>query len=315
MQAEVSPELLERLERIDGVELTRGEPLARYNTFRIGGPAEVLVRVGSLPALERLVAAVRGGGLPLQVLGLGSNVLVPDEGLAGVVVRLAGELAEVRYEEERVRAGAAVTLGELARRTAGQGLLGLESLAGFPSSVGGAVVMNAGCYGTEIADVLVSATVVDGTGRSTTVGVDELGAGYRTTRLQGSNLVVADALFRLRPGDAVAALARIREIQHRRRASLPYGHPNAGSVFRNPPGDYAGRLIDECGLKGRRSGGAQISPKHGNVIVNLGGASADDVLDLMRRARGAVLERFGVELEPEVVLTGGLGERWRQDVR
>lgn len=288
------------------------EPLARYTTFRIGGPAELLIEVPTQRALQAVLRSVRSAGAPLHVLGLGSNVLLPDAGLAGVVVRLGGELKRVRVRGDLVSAGGALALPQLARRMTGQGLLGLEALSGFPSTVGGGVCMNAGCYGTEIKDVLVSASLVERDGSARRVLVADLGASYRSTILQQSGAVVARAVFRLRQGDGVVALARIDELNKKRWAALPSGQPNAGSIFKNPEGDFAGRLIEACGLKGAVSGGAQISPKHANVIVNTGGAKATDVLDLMLRARRAVAARFGIELRPEIVLAGELGEEWRQ---
>jgi UDP-N-acetylmuramate dehydrogenase len=193
-----------------------------------------------------------------------------------------------------------------------RGLLGLEALSGFPSTVGGAVCMNAGCYGAEIKDVLVGASVVERDGTPRRLRTVDLEPGYRSTRLQQTGAVVTRALLRLRRGDPAAALRIIDEIGERRRASLPSGLPNAGSIFRNPPGDYAGRLIEACGLKGATAGGAQISPQHANVIVNRGGARARDVLELMLRARRAVDERCGVRLDPEIVLCGPLAQEWRR---
>jgi UDP-N-acetylmuramate dehydrogenase len=307
---------LEGLQReiatIDGVALFPGAPLSPRTTFRIGGPAELLVEVGREVALSAVLSAVRAVGVPCFVLGLGSNLLVPDEGLSGVLLRLTGDLAKVRFEGTRVLAGGGVALPRLARRTVSQGLAGLEALAGFPSTVGGAVVMNAGSYGAEICDVLEGVRVVSPQGEARELETGALAASYRTTRLQGSGEIVSLARFRLHPGDAVAGLARIQELNRRRWSSLPSGHPNAGSIFRNPPGDAAGRLIDACGLKGRRSGKAEISPRHANVIVNLGSATARDVLALMLEARRAVEERFGIELEPEIVLAGGLRAAWAE---
>jgi UDP-N-acetylmuramate dehydrogenase len=190
--------------------------------------------------------------------------------------------------------------------------VGLEALTGFPSTVGGGVYMNAGCYGTEIKDLLVAATVVDRAGAVRRLSTAELRAGYRSTALQDTGTVVTRAVLRLRRGDPAQALARIEELNAKRRASLPSGHPNAGSIFKNPPGDYAGRLIEACGLKGKTAGGAQVSPHHANVIVNLGAARADDVLALMAEARREVARRFGVALEPEVVLLGSLRRRWHE---
>ncbi len=309
-QAAVSA-LLGRLRKVRGLVLKPAEPLARHTTFKIGGPAELLAEVGTERALASLLAAVGEEGVPFHLLGLGSNLLVPDAGLPGAVARLGKGFKRVRFGSASVTAGGALALPTLARQTARRGLSGLEPLCGFPSTVGGAVWMNAGCYGTEIKDVLLSAWLVDRDGTRRRIGVGELGAGYRSTALQGTGAIVTRASFRLRPADAMACTARIEELNAKRWASLPYGVGNAGSIFKNPPGDFAGRLIEACGLKGRERGGAAISPKHANVIVNLGGATAEDVLGLMLEARRAVRERFGVELTPEVILAGELGERWR----
>ena len=285
-------------------------PLARMTTLRIGGPADLFVRVDTEDSLVAVMEAVDASGTPLHVHGHGSNVMFPDGGIRGVVCRLRGELKDVDIEDRSVRAGAGATLARLARDTARQGLLGLEALAGFPSTVGGAVVMNAGCYGVEMRDVLTRVRVVrPGLGLAT-LAVDQLDCAYRTTNLQGTGAVVTSAEFELRHGDGATALARIDELNRRRWQSLPSGKPNAGSVFRNPDGDYAGRLIEACGLKGLRSGGAEISERHANVIVNRGDARAAHVLDLMVTAHRAVRERFGVELSPEVVLAGDLSEEF-----
>ncbi len=306
----LNAELLRRLRATPGLEVKPGEPLARYTTFRIGGPAGLLVAAASERALRRLLAAL--GGVPCQLLGLGSNVLIPDEGLPGVVLRLVGGFRRVRIDGTAVEAGGAVPLARLARQTAGESLAGLEALSGFPSTVGGAVYMNAGSYGTEIRDVLEWATVVELDGRRRRLTSAELEPSYRRTVLQGTGAIVTRARFGLSAGDRAASLARIEELNRRRWSSLPTGRPNAGSIFRNPEGDHAGRLIEQCGLKGRRHGGARISPKHANVIVNERRAAAADVLELMLVARRAVEQRFGVELEPELVLTGSLAECWRR---
>jgi UDP-N-acetylmuramate dehydrogenase len=303
--------LLRELEAVDGLKLTPEAPLAPLNTFRIGGPAALLAEVSSQQALSRLLAVIAEAEVPSVLLGLGSNLLVADEGIRGVVVRLKGEFEEVSFDGTSVRAGGGVALSRLVRKTLARGLVGLEALAGFPSTVGGAVVMNAGCYGTEIKDSLVWTDVAERDGECHRLAVEELGAAYRTTVLQRRGSVVIGALFRLRRGDTAAAEKRMKELNRRRWASLPSGRPMVGSIFRNPPGEVAGRLIDRCGLKERRCGDAQISPEHANVIVNLGAARARDVLELMKLAYSRVLDRFGVRLEPEVVLTGGLREEWQ----
>lgn len=296
---------------IPGLAVRPGQALARLSTLRIGGPAELLVEVGSERALVALLREVAHRQVPFQLLGLGSNVLVPDSGLPGIVARLGGELKRVRIRGRRLSAGAGAPLAVAARKAAAAGLAGLEALSGFPSTVGGAVFMNAGCYGTEIKDVLHSARLVELDGRRHRIAVGELGAAYRSTALKASGAIVTRALFELQPGDPKALLARIDELNTRRWAALPSGQPNAGSIFRNPTGDSAGRLLDAAGLKGTSVGGALVSPKHANVIVNSGGATAEDVVALMRIMRARTAERFAVVLEPEIVLLGDLAERFR----
>ncbi len=299
-----------RLARTAGIEVRERVPLASVTTLRIGGPADLFVRVDSEAALGQVMTVSLECGVPLHLHGHGSNVLFPDAGIRGIVCRLRGELEIVEVTGETVRAGAGVTLARLARDTAKQGLLGLEALSGFPSTVGGAVVMNAGCYGTEIRDVLTEVRVAWPGRPVEAVPVAGLDPGYRTTNLQGTDAVVTGAKFRLRLGDGAAALERIVQLNRRRWQSLPSGKPNAGSVFRNPKDDFAGRLIEACGLKGLRLGGAEISGRHANVIVNRRQARAADVLGLMVAVHRAIRDRFGVELQPEIVLAGGLAEEF-----
>ncbi|MEO8276601.1 MAG: UDP-N-acetylmuramate dehydrogenase [Thermoanaerobaculia bacterium] len=299
-----------RLKALPGLSVKPGHSLSRLSTLRIGGPATLFVEVSSeraLVGLLRLLRETAGSGTPFQLLGLGSNVLLPDEGLPGVVARLSGDLKRVRIRGRRVSAGAAAPLAVVARKAAAAGLSGLEALSGFPSTVGGAVFMNAGCYGSEIKDVLLSARLVELDGSRHRIDVTALGATYRSTALKATRSIVTRALFELVPGDFPALLARIDELNAKRWAALPSGQPNAGSIFKNPPGDHAGRLLDAAGMKGVAVGGAQVSPKHANVIVNTGGATAADVIALMRRMRDEVSARFAVTLQPEIVLLGGLG--------
>lgn len=303
--------LLARLAGVSGLGVRRDEPLARHSTFRIGGPAELFLEVSSEAALAGLIGAARATSVPVHLLGLGSNVLFPDRGLDGVVARLGGELKRVRIRGRRVSAGAGAALAQVARRAAKAGLAGLEALSGFPSTVGGAVWMNAGCYGTEVKDVLASVRVVERDGSRRRLATAELEPAYRWTNLKVTGAIVTRALFELAPGDPVALLARMEELNAKRWAALPSGQPNVGSIFKNPPGDFAGRLLDVAGLKGTRVGGAQVSAKHANVIVNAGGATAEDVVALMREMRDRAAHSSGVRLEPEVVLVGDLAERFR----
>ncbi len=299
------------LAEIPGLVVKPGQALARLATLRIGGPAERFVEVTSERALVGLLTGLARLDLPFQLLGLGSNVLAPDAGLPGIVARLGGGLKRIRIRGLRVSAGAGAPLSLVARKASAAGLAGLEALSGFPSTVGGAVFMNAGCYGTEIKDVLRSARLVELSGRRRRIEVADLAAGYRSTCLESTGAIVTRALFELRPGEPAALQARIDELNTRRWASLPSGQANAGSIFKNPPGESAGRLLDAAGLKGTSVGGALVSPKHANVIVNTGGATAEDVIQLMRTMRDRVGESAGIRLEPEIVLLGDLGERFR----
>jgi UDP-N-acetylmuramate dehydrogenase len=288
------------------------EPLERHTTLRIGGPAEFWAEVSSEAQLRLLLHWARSRSLPVTVFGLGSNVLVPDEGLPGLVLRLVGSLARIRVHGRFVQAGAGAVLAQVARSAVRRGLSGLEALAGFPSSVGGAVFMNAGCYGSEISQVLRRVRLMDPVGRTRHVPAAELEPGYRRTNLSHRGELVTRVLFELSPGNRNALEDKMRALNARRRGSLPSGFPNAGSVFKNPPGDFAGRLIEACGLKGLRIGGGEISERHANVFVNRGGARAEEILELMVRARASVWERFGIELEPEIQLLGNLRARFER---
>lgn len=283
-----------------------GVPLGRFTTWRIGGPARFLCRARTEAGLAAVLAAASAEGLPLAILGMGSNVLVADDGFPGCVLRLEGEFLRVAVEGERVTAGGGAPLGGVCAAAARAGLSGLEAISGIPSSIGGAVRINAGAYGGEIFDVLESVRLVSRRGERRSVPAAELSHGYRTSGLIETKEIVSEAVLRLSRAPREAIGAKTRMVAEKRRGALP-SEPNAGSVFRNPEGDFAGRLVEACGLKGERRGDAVISPRHANVIVNTGTARADDVLFLMRRMRDAVREKFGVTLLPEVEL---LGLKW-----
>ncbi len=281
------------------LRLRPDEPLAPRTTWRIGGPARFFAEVEDVPALAALLRWARAEGLPAIPLGKGSNVLVPDEGLEAVVFVLAGDLVAVSVEAPRVQAGGGASLMALAVTARNASLSGTEGLSGIPSSVGGAVRINAGAYGTEIFDLLEEVTLVTRAGEARIVPAGTISHGYRWSALADGDDVVAGATLRLRPAAREEIDARLAEVREKRKRALPT-EPNAGSVFRNPPGDHAGRLLEACGLKGLRAGGAEVSGRHANVIVNAGGATAGDVRLLMSRMREAVRDRFGVELVPEV---------------
>jgi UDP-N-acetylmuramate dehydrogenase len=287
-------------------EVRPEEALSHHTTWRIGGPARWFCRVRTEEGLSRVLSAVAREGWPLALLGMGSNILVADEGFPGVVLRLEGDFLKVEIDGERLTAGGGAGLGGVCAAAARAGLSGIEAISGIPSSIGGAVRINAGAYGGEIFDVLESVRLVSRRGERREARASEIPHGYRWTALCDSGEIVARARLRLRPTPPEAIEEKTRAVAEKRRGALP-AEPNAGSVFKNPPGDYAGRLIEACGLKGTREGGAVISERHANVIVNRGGARAADVLALMRRMRDGVRERFGITLSPEVEM---LGVKW-----
>jgi UDP-N-acetylmuramate dehydrogenase len=288
---------------VPGLAVRENAPLAGRTTLRIGGPARFFAEAWTADALASLLRFARAEGLPVLPLGKGSNILVPDEGFPGVAFVLAGDFLRIAIDGEDVRAGGGASLMALAVETKRAGLSGFENLSGIPSSIGGAIRINAGSYGSEIFDVLVDVELVSRAGERRVVPASEIAHGYRWTELVDRDDVIAGGSFRLTRKPAEEIDARFREVTEKRKGALPK-QPNAGSIFKNPKGDFAGRLLEACGMKGRRIGNAQVSEVHANVIVNLGDARAADVLALMREMRGAVRDRFGVTLEPEVELLG-----------
>jgi UDP-N-acetylmuramate dehydrogenase len=303
------------------------ESLARYTAFRIGGPAELLAVAESSEALRLAVTLAWEHQVPYRVLGAGSNVLVSDAGIAGLVVlNRARAVAFPSTEDQaqrtggvRVRAESGASLSTVVRQCVARGLAGLEWAANIPGTVGGAVFGNAGAWGGDVASTLVQARVLEPGGAVTEWPVARFEYGYRTSilkrRASKSVLpaVVLEAEFALQAGDRKGLESRVAEIAAQRKASQPPG-ATCGSVFKNPPGDYAGRLIEAAGLKGTQKGAAEISPVHANFIVNHGGAAAADVKALIELARQTVQARFGVSLELEIELIGDwLGETARTD--
>jgi len=288
-----------------GGAVRRHAPLGTRTTYRVGGPAAVLVEVGDeagLAVVHRALVAA-GAPVPVLVLGQGSNMLVADAGFPGVVVCLGRGLADVEIGAPTVRAGGGAKLPVLARLSARAGLRGLEWAVGVPGSVGGALRMNAGGHGSDVAAVLARWRRFDlGTGTARTADPGELALGYRRSSLGPADVVVW-AEFSLQAGDRHRAEAEVDEVVRWRRAHQP-GGSNAGSVFTNPPGDSAGRLIEAAGLKGTRIGSATVSAKHANFFQADAGGSADDVRRLIEHVRGVVAECTGVELVPEVCLVG-----------
>lgn len=289
-------------------ELRYDEPMDRHTTWRAGGRADRAYFPADIDDLCAFLASLPSGE-PVHFVGLGSNLLVRDAGVRGTVVFTHGALRRLELTSDGLfHAEAGVAAPKLARFASTHGFEGAEFLAGIPGTVGGALAMNAGCYGAETWDRVVDVTVIERTGRLRLLGRDAFDIAYRHCSLAGGasagELWFAAARFRFTAGDGDAARARIKEFLARRIASQPLGEPNAGSVFRNPPGDFAARLIESCGLKGFRIGGAMVSTKHANFIVNVGGASAADIESLIRHVRDTVARQRGIVLEPEVRVVG-----------
>ena len=288
-----------------GVPLRMGEPMTRRTTFRIGGPAELFACPKTQEELCLLLDACKRDGLPWFILGRGSNLLVGDGGIPGLTIAMEG-LSQIRVEENRIFAQAGASLSAVCLAAREAGLTGLEFAYGIPGQVGGGVYMNAGAYGGELKDVLVSADFLDEEVKPRTLPAEELELGYRRSAFTGKKRVILSALFRLEkdPEGPAAVAARMEEILGRRREKQPLERPSAGSTFKRPEGAYAAALIDQCGLKGLQIGGARVSEKHAGFVINAGEATCADVLALIREVQRVVREKTGFVLEPEVEVTG-----------
>ena len=279
------------------------EPLAPHSWYGIGGRARYFLESGDADVLSDLIPRLKRDAIPYRAIGAATNTLFVGDELDGLTIKLGNARLTVA---ESVIAGAGALMPRLAAETARAGRAGLEFGAGVPGTVGGSVFGNAGAFGGEVKDAVLTVEVIDDAGRRRVLGVDECRFAYRDSlfKAEHPNWVIVAATFTTRPEPRAQVRARLLEVQKHRRDTQPIEQRSLGSTFKNPPGDSAGRLIDASGLKGLRIGGAQISPKHANFIVNVDGATADDVLALMAEMRGRVLQRFGIELEPEVRIIG-----------
>jgi UDP-N-acetylmuramate dehydrogenase len=292
-------ELAERF----GPRLKTAMPLSELTSFRIGGPADLFVTVEIEDELMHAKSAAHRAGVPCFCLGAGTNLLVSDRGMRGLVVRLGEGFKSIQIDGVCVVAGAAAEFGTLVETVVGQGLEGLEFGEGIPGSVGGGLVMNAGAFGGEIAKVVTLVHGVTEAGEARALTRDEVRFAYRRTELP-PHFVITRVDFQLARGDRERLTERVKDLHAKRVARQPRNVPNAGSIFKNPPGNFAGRLLEGAGLKGTRLGGAAFSEQHANFIVNLGGAQAAEVRALIEMARNKVKEQSGVWLEPEVRLVG-----------
>ena len=294
-------ELKKRLaERCPALELREGEPMSKHTTFRIGGPAALMALPKTAGEAKAAVKTARELGIEPFFLGNGSNLLVADEGYPGFIIKLTWDFDGIREVNRGLEAGSAVLLSRLSNALVGRGLTGLEFAGGIPGSVGGAVTMNAGAYGGEMAQVLESVTFLDEAGEVCTLPASECGFGYRHSIFSRRPGAALAAEFLLEPGDGEAIRTRMEDLDRRRREKQPLEYPSAGSTFKRPEGHFAGALIEQCGLKGARSGGAMVSEKHAGFVINAGGATSGDVLALIAHVQRTVKEQTGVALEPEV---------------
>jgi len=289
-----------------GCDCLRDEPMGRHTTFRIGGPADRFITVTNLRQLSALLRATEAAGIPRLVLGNGSNLLVSDRGIRGAVFYLDGEFKKVELlsDGQTVRAGAAASLASVCAFARDHSLTGLEFAWGIPGFAGGAAYMDAGAYGGEMKDVVSRVWHMTPAGKAEAACGEELAFSYRRSRYTGGQDVILAVEYALEPGEPAQIASRMEELMARRKEKQPYEMPSAGSIFKRPQNSYAAALIEECGLKGRRIGGAQVSPKHAGFIVNTGGATCGDVLALIKTIQKEVSEKKGIDLECEVRVTG-----------
>ena len=276
-------------------------PMARYTTFRVGGPADVLVNIADTREIPIALRAAKHAGVPVTLIGNGSNLLVRDGGIRGLVIRIASDCAGMSRDGDAIRAKAGVTLSAAAQFALSEGLAGLAELSGIPGTLGGGVVMNAGAYGGELAQVVTRVDAIAlSDGKPVVFEGPKLDFSYRHSAMMDAGVIVTDVTLQLSPCDPDVIRARMDECNRARREKQPLNYPSCGSTFKRPEGYFAAALIEECGLRGFRVGGAAISDKHCGFVVNLGGATCADVVELTERVRQIVLEKTGVVLEREI---------------
>ena len=286
---------------IPSLEIRMEEPMSRHTSFRIGGPAKVMAFPKNTEELSALLKLSCTMDIKPRILGAGTNVLAPDEGIEGLVICLKDCLDGMKLlENDRVQVMGGVTMTRAAVFASNQGLSGMEFAHGIPGTVGGGIYMNAGAYGGELADICESVEVMTPDGVLKTYSAADMGFSYRHSRLEGTGELVVSAVFRLTPKETEAIRSQMKELMGRRSASQPLDLPSAGSAFKRPVGGYAAALIDQAGLKGFQIGGAAVSSKHAGFVVNMGGATAADVRALLGYVADSVYSQFSIQLEPEI---------------
>ena len=280
------------------------EPMKQHTTFRVGGNADYFVMPQSAEEVKNIVALCKEADMPYYILGNGSNLLVGDKGYRGVIIQIYKEMNHIRIDGDKVIAQAGALLSRVGTATLEAELTGFEFAAGIPGTVGGAVFMNAGAYGGEMKDIIANATVLTLDGDIVTINKEDLELGYRTSVIAKKGYVVLEAEYQLQKGDKEAIRARMDELKVQRVTKQPLEYPSAGSTFKRPEGYFAGKLIQDAGLRGFQVGGAQVSEKHCGFVINKDQATAADIQELMRQVSDKVMQEFGVKLEPEVKTLG-----------
>ena len=300
----MNQKFIETLQQIVGEEnIRKNEPMSAHTTFRVGGPADIMVWPKG-EALAEVIRICKEQEVPYYIVGNGSNLLVGDGGIRGLVIAIGKGQDDISVDGEYVVAGAGALLSKTANVAAEHGLGGMEFAAGIPGTIGGAVVMNAGAYGGEMKDIIERVTVVDKSGNEKELTLEELELGYRTSCIPKNGYVVEKAVLRLAAADKAAIKARMDELKEMRVSKQPLEYPSAGSTFKRPEGYFAGKLIMDAGLRGYQVGGAQVSEKHCGFVINRGGATAADICKLMADVNAEVEKQFGVTLKPEVKRIG-----------
>ncbi|MCR4600441.1 MAG: UDP-N-acetylmuramate dehydrogenase [Clostridia bacterium] len=301
---ETFKKLNEIVEKAGKGKVERDVPMDKFTTFRIGGPADLMITLETEESLAEVLSYLQSGEVPYFLLGKGSNLLVKDNGYRGVVLKLAGSFGQVGVVDSTLTAGGAVLMSSAATAAAGASLSGLEFASGIPGSIGGGVFMNAGAYDGDIAKVIRSARIMNRDGSVEELDREGLGLSYRHSNLMENGGIVLSAQFELEEGDRAAILAKMKDLNGRRREKQPLDFPSAGSTFKRPEGNFAGKLIQEAGCSDLAVGGAKVSPKHAGFVINFDNATAKDVMDLIELVKVRVKDHSGVELEPEVRIIG-----------
>lgn len=297
--------ILAELEQIAGKEnVLTDEPMKQHTTFRIGGPADFLVMPPHAEQIVQIIEVCRKKNIPYYIIGNGSNLLVGDGGVRGVVIQIYKNYNAVKVEGTKIKAQAGAMLSTISRRALDAQLTGLEFASGIPGTVGGAAVMNAGAYGGEMKDVMIAADVLTSEGKIVTIPVEEMKLGYRTSIFKEKGYIVLDVILELQEGDGEEIRNAMVELKERRVSKQPLEYPSAGSTFKRPEGYFAGKLIQDAGLRGYRVGNAQIAEKHCGFVINRGGATAKEVMQLIRDVQQKVKDEFQVDLETEVKFMG-----------